>query len=638
MCGITGLVNWGHETVLQAMTDVQKHRGPDDGGMWSTISQTQGYVGLGARRLAIQDLSPSGHMPMSTDDGRYTIVYNGESYNYPTLRAEQEQVGQRLRSHSDTEVILLLFQQLGPACLSRLNGMFSIAIWDAQKEELFLARDHFGIKPLYYCLRGNRLAFASEAKAILLLPEIEPAINPEALRHFLTFLWVPEPLTMFDGISKLPAGHFATFRDGQFQLQQYWDITYQEAGHAYPMDERELAQEVRVRLLSTVKSQLISDVPVGAFLSAGLDSSSIVAAMATQTKEPVKTFTIAFPEKYRRGENLDNTAVARRTAEHFGCDHTEIVVNPDVAELLPKLVWHMDDPTADPAIITAYLISQEAKSNATVLLSGVGGDEVFGGYRKYQAHVLAERYRRIPTFVRKGFLEPLVAQLPSFRGTPLKGRVRLAKKMVRSGSLLPRERFITDSVYLSEHEQDELLTGAQSRQWVGDLRSRHRAYLDRVSHADFLNQMMYLDMKTFMPSLNLNYNDKMSMASSVEVRVPFLDRAFVEWTACNVAPQFKLRHGQTKYLLRRAMEPLLPPEVLRQPKAGFGAPIDYWLANDLRELVDDLLSPAVITKRGIFNVTTVEGYIKDQRSGRRDVAYQIWILLTLELWMRAFID
>jgi len=638
MCGIAGLVNWGDPALLQRMTDVQRHRGPDDRGTWTTTSHEQGFVGLGSRRLSIQDLSHSGHMPMTTEDGRYTIVYNGEVYNYPALRAELERAGTHLSSHSDTEAILLLYQQVGPGVLDRLNGIFAIAIWDARHEELFLARDHLGIKPLYYCLRGPRLAFASEAKAILLHPEISAVVDPEALRLFLTFLWVPEPLTMFQGIAKLPAGHYAIIREGNFRVERYWSVMPRTADAVYPMDEDEVIQGLREHFLRAVKSQMISDVPIGAYLSAGLDSSSIVAAMATQSPDPVKTFTITFPEAYRRGEILDDAAVARRTATHFGCDHREIVVSPDVADLLPKLVWHMDDPTADPAIITAYLVAKEAKPHATVLFSGVGGDEIFAGYRKYRAHELAERYRRLPAGLRRGIVEPLFAQLPTFRGTPLRRPVRLAKKLVRSGSLSPRDRFIGDSVYLSEVEQTALLTERQRALWVGDPLSRHRLTYDDAAHADVLERMLYVDTQLFMPSLNLNYNDKMSMASAVEVRVPFLDRFLVEWVGEHVTPGLKLRNGQTKYVLRRAMEPLLPAEVLRQPKAGFGAPIDHWLSKELHGLVDDLLSPAAVARRGIFEPSTLARYVSDQRSGRRDRAYQIWTLLTLELWMQAFID
>lgn len=640
MCGIAGAVNWGDAETLARMTDVQAHRGPDDRGTCEAHLQDGSWVGLGSRRLAILDLTQAGHMPMQTPDGLLTIVYNGEIYNYPQLRRELEECGFHFRSNSDTEAVLYLYMQEGEKCLRRLKGMFAFAILDEKRQQLFLARDHFGIKPLYYFQEGKRFAFASEAKAFLELPDFERRLNYAALSQYLTFLWVPDPLTMMDGVLKLPAGHFAIFKNSSLAIKPYWDLKYPDAAYQFKVDEAELVRELRERFIKTTRSQLLSDVPVGAFLSAGMDSSSIVAAMATASDEPVRTFTIEFPEKYRRGEvTLDDTAVARRTAEHFGCRHTGIMVEPDVVDLLPRLVWHMDEPTADPAIITAYLVNREARRDVTVLLSGVGGDELFGGYRKYQAHYLAERYRRIPASLRGHVIEPAVAALPAFRGSSLKSYVRLAKKMARSGSLAPQDRFIMDSVYLTETQKQGLYSDAvRSRINGGDPRREHLDYFARVTDADFLNQMLYLDTKAFMVSLNLTYNDKMSMASSLEVRVPFLDWELAEWVAWNVPPGLKLRGNTSKHILREAMRPLLPAEVLKQKKAGFAAPIDYWLANDLHEMVDDLLSESRIRNRGLFNPQAVRQLVDEQRKGREDWSHQIWQFLTLELWQRAFLD
>jgi asparagine synthase (glutamine-hydrolysing) len=361
--------------------------------------------------------------------------------------------------------------------------------------------------------------------------------------------------------------------------------------------------------------------------------------MAASSSQPVRTFTIAFPEKYRIGElTIDDPAVARRTAQHFGCDHTEILVEPDVVDLLPKLVWHMDEPVADPAIITAYLVNREAHKKATVLLSGTGGDELFAGYRKYQAHYLAENYRFIPSVLRKFLIEPVVSALPTLRGTPLKGYVRLAKKMARSGSLASQDRYIMDSVYLTDAQKQSLYTSDYVDLMRTDPRQRHLDYFDGVNQADFLNQMLYLDSKAFMASLNLTYNDKMSMASSVEVRVPFLDWELAEWAAWDIPPAMKLKKNTTKHILREAMRPLLPDEVLHQKKAGFGAPVDYWLSRDLREMVDDVLSEYRLNQRGYFQPKMVRRLIDEQRSGREDWSLQIWALLTFELWQQAFID
>ena len=640
MCGINGTINWGDSESLARMTSIQAHRGPDDHGTWESSLADGTRVGLGSRRLAILDLSLAGHMPMTTDDGRLTIVYNGEVYNHPRLRRELEAKGYGFRSNSDTETVLKLYQEYGPESVRRLNGIFAFAIWDRREGQLFLARDHFGVKPLYYCHEGHRFAFASEVKALLELPGIRREISFEALNQYLTFLWVPDPATMFDGILKLPAGHYATFKNGRLEISEYWDLEFPSREHRFDAKEAELAEELRERFTASVKAQMLSDVPLGAFLSAGLDSSSIVAAMAQSSADPVRTYTIAFPNKYRRGEiTLDDTRVARRTAEHFGCRHTEIIVEPDVVNLLPKLVWHMDEPVADPAIITAYLVNREARKTVTVLLSGVGGDELFAGYRKHRAHALAEQYRKVPAVVRRKIVEPALLALPAMRGTPVKGYVRLAKKMARSGSLSPRDRFLMDSTYLTEHHLKMLYSPEARERINGDYPwSRHLEYFDRVEDAEFLNQMLYLDTKAFMVSLNLTYNDKMSMASSVEVRVPFLDWELAEWVAANVPPDLKLHKGTTKHILREAVRPLVPREVLEQKKAGFGAPADYWLAHDLREMVDDLIGERRLRERGLFDPAAVRLFVDEQRSGREDWSLQLWQFLTLELWMQTFID
>jgi asparagine synthase (glutamine-hydrolysing) len=640
MCGIVGAINWGNGAHLAEMNNAQAHRGPNDSGLWETRLPDGAFVGLGSRRLAILDLSTAGHMPMTTPDGRFTITYNGEVYNYPALRRDLEARGYRFRSRSDTEVVLYLYQEFGAESLRRLVGMFALAIYDEQRKELFLARDHFGIKPLYYCHQDRRLAFASEVKALLGLPGMPRGMNLQALNQYLTFLWVPDPLTLFDGIMKLPAGHWARFADGKLELTRYWDATFPPAGHSFRADADELAEELRQRFAAVVKSQLLSDVPLGCFLSAGLDSSSILAAMRAAGAQPVRTYTIAFPPGYRRGETtLDDTRVARRTARHFDCQHTEIVVEPDVVALLPRLVYHMDEPVADPAIIAAYLVNREARREVTVLLSGVGGDELFAGYRKHAAYALAQQYQRMPAALRQKIIEPLTARLPAMRGTPFKGYVRLAKKMARSGGLAPKEYFLMNSTYLTDAQKATLYSPAMRARNNGALAwSEHLKYFAQVSDADFLNQMLYVDTKAFMVSLNLTYNDKMSMASSVEVRVPFLDWQLAEWVAWNVPPELKLRKGTTKYILREAMRPMLPAEVLKQQKAGFGAPVDAWLAADLREMVDDLLNQESVRRRGLFDAKAVRQLVDEHRAGHNDWSLQIWQLLTLELWTRAFMD
>jgi len=400
-----------------------------------------------------------------------------------------------------------------------------------------------------------------------------------------------------------------------------------------------LKDEIRERFRRSVEAQMISDVPIGAFLSAGLDSSSIVAMMSQANRQPVRTYTITFPDSYRVGETtLDDPDVATRLARRLGCENYRIVVEPDVANLLPKLVWHMDEPTADPAIIASYLVCREARKHATVLLSGVGGDELFAGYRKHYAHYWAQGYQRIPSAVRR-LIDLSLLRLPSLRGTAMKGRLRLAKKMARSSSLPPVERFLMNCTYLDQEQKAALYTSVLSDEISGeDPTNQHRARFEQVKDADFLNQMLYLDTKIFMTSLNLTYNDKMSMASSMEVRVPFLDRELAEFVAWNVPPSMKLKGPTTKYIFRKAMQDILPREVLQQPKAGFAAPVDYWLARDLKEMVDDLLCESQIRKRGLFRPEAVRAFVDEHRRGAQDWSMQIWQFLTLELWMQIFLD
>ena len=644
MCGISGLVNCGDRETLARMTHIQAHRGPDDSGHWERRFPDGSYVGLGSRRLAILDLSTLGHMPMCNEDRSLWITYNGEIYNFAELRKELETKGHRFTSHTDTEVVLRLYEQDGPDCVKRLNGMFAFAVCDLRGSTplLFVARDHFGVKPFYYSHEGACFAFASEIKALLQVPGIDAELDAESLHQYLTFLWVPDPKTMFRRIFKLPAGHYGIFRGGEFAVTQYWDLTFPTFDHIYTGSEDDLAHEVRDRLQRSVQAQMVSDVPIGAFLSAGLDSSSIVALMRGLTKQTVRTYTITFPKKYRVGEStLDDPEVATRVAQDLGCENQRLVVEPDVVDLLPRLTWHMDEPTADPAIITAYLVCHEARKQATVLLSGVGGDELFAGYRKHVAHYWAQAYRRLPSFVR-GPAESMLNAMPSLRGTPMKGSLRLAKKMTRSAALDPVDRFIANCTYLDNGKKSDLYsTEFAAEAAASDPASQHRAAFGRVGDADFLHQMLYLDTKIFMTSLNLTYNDKMSMASSVEVRVPFLDRELAEFVAWNVPPNLKLKgfwKPTTKYILRKAMSDVLPPEVLRQPKAGFAAPVDYWLAHDLKEMVDDLLSESQVRRRSLFQPEVVTRYVDEHRSGRRDWSMQLWQFLTLELWMQTFLD
>jgi asparagine synthase (glutamine-hydrolysing) len=407
--------------------------------------------------LAILDLSATGHMPMANEDRSVFITYNGEIYDFRELRHELEDKGYRFVSETDTEVVLHLYEEVGPECVKRLNGIFAFSLGDMRSATptLLLARDHFGVKPLYYWYRGRQMAFASEVKALLEVPGIAAELDPESLHQYLTFLWVSDPKTMFRRIFKLPAGHYAVLKSGELSLTRYWDLSFPPHDHVYPDSEQELANEIRERFNRSVEAQMISDVPIGAFLSAGLDYSSIVTMMSRATRQPVRTYTITFPSKYRVGETtLDDPRVPSRLAHQLGCENEQIVVEPDVTSLLPQVTWHMDETTADPAIIPAYLVCREARKQATVLLSGVGGDELFAGYRKHVAHYWAD-YRHLPQFLRSA-VEPAILNLPSLRGTAIKGAARLAKKMARSASLNPADRFVMNCTYLDQEQKSFL--------------------------------------------------------------------------------------------------------------------------------------------------------------------------------------
>ena len=482
MCGIVGVHGWGDPDVLQRMTDLQEHRGPDDGGTWDARPADGGYLGLGNRRLSIIDLSSAGHMPMGNEEGTVWITYNGELYNGQELRAEMEAKGRSFRSRSDTEVVLRLVEEYGSDAVAHLDGMFAFGAVDlcadppnappSQGPVILLARDPFGVKPLYYVHEGHRLAFASEVKSFLELPGFQASMDVEALHRYLTFLWVPDPDTMFEGVKKLPAAHLATFRDGDLRIREYWNLVVPPENKVWADDEEDVLEGIRARLRASVRKQMVSDVPLGAFLSAGVDSAAIVAFMAEAATEPVRTFTITFPERHRVGERtLDDPAIARRVAQRYSAVHQEIVVEPDVVGLLPKLIWHMDEPVADPAIIAAHLVCAEARPDVKVLLSGVGGDELFAGYRKHAAHRLSSRYQRIPRLLRKSLIGPLVRRLLMFRGTRLMGPVRHAKKLVRTGSLAPEDAFLANATYLDGGEKARLYAPQMS------------ARLDDVNHS-----------------------------------------------------------------------------------------------------------------------------------------------------------
>jgi asparagine synthase (glutamine-hydrolysing) len=634
MCGICGFVGHADRTTVERMIPRIAHRGPDDQGVWESEPGPEGTRAvLGHLRLSIIDLSPAGHQPMTDASGRLWLTFNGEIYNYRELREELRGKGYEFVSSSDSEVILYAYREWGAECLTRFNGMFAFAIWDDERRELFVARDRFGEKPLYWTMLRDGLAFASEVKAFLDLPGFAAEIDLEGLHQYLTFIWVPDPNTIFKGVRKLPPAHYLVYREGDAEphVEEYWDARFD-------VDTATTEAEWRERLLETmsraVERRMIADVPLGAFLSGGVDSSLIVGLMAEKSERPVQTYTIGFREEDLRYDvQGDDVVWARRVAELFKTDASERILEPDVMDLLPKLVYHMDEPTADPAIVTSYLICREARETLTVLLGGVGGDELFAGYPRQKAMRLANVYNALP----RSLVQPVVDRLPASHPGPLNAPLRNLKKMARSAALPWTERYLGFGTYYSDEEKQRLYTpGLREATADLDAYAHHRRHLARVAGEHPLNQLLYLDLKTFLPCLNLSYTDKTSMAVSLEARVPFLDPEVVD-LAGQVPPELKLRGMKSKYILKRSAEALLPRDVVWRKKVGFKAPVRAWLVGPLRDMVEDLLSPERVARRGLFEYSEVRRVVDDNLAGREDNALKVYQLLTLELWHEAFL-
>jgi asparagine synthase (glutamine-hydrolysing) len=632
MCGICGVVGHADEQLIKGMLARMAHRGPDDEGVYVAETSTTERVGLGHRRLSIIDLSEAGHEPMPDQSGQIWLTFNGEIYNFKELRRELEALGHKFKSDSDAEVIIYAYREWGRECLSRLNGMFAFAIWDARDESLLLARDRLGIKPLYYATTPAGFAFASEIKALLAIPGFDRAVDLSALDQFMTFLWTPDPKTAFRGVEKLPPAHCLVYRNSKAEIFEYWDISFDEDDS---VSESEWAERLREQITRSVRAQMMADVPLGAFLSGGLDSSTIIALMTGVATQKVTTYTFGFKQEDLRYDILeDDVKYARVVGREFQTDYHEQYLEPRVMELLPKLVYHMDEPVADPAIITSFLICRAARERLTVLLSGMGGDEVFAGYPRHAAVKVAGAYNLIPSFLSR----PVVAALPGAKPGRFTALFRNTKKLARSAALPVRERYLGFGTYFTEGEKREMYTGEMRESASGfDAYEQHRKYFDRVSAQDFVNQMLYVDLKTFLPCLNLTYTDKTSMAASVEVRVPLLDHELIE-LAARVPARLKLKGLTGKHILKRAAEAWLPREIIHRKKAGFSAPVRAWLVRDLRDMVEDLLSESKTRQRGYFDYRSVRRLIDENLSGREDNGLKIFQLLTLELWHRAFID
>jgi asparagine synthase (glutamine-hydrolysing) len=647
MCGIAGLISLDAERHIGAMLESIEHRGRDDEGVWTSapIDEAGRRASLGHRRLAIIDTSKAGHQPMhsASADGRYVLTFGGEIYNYRELRKELQSEGYRFETETDTEVLLNAFVHWGKECLPRLNGMFHFAVWDNRERTLTLARDHAGIKPLYYfykpasATQPGSLIFASEVKAILATGLVNRALDPAALNQFLTFLWAPDPNTLFTGIKTLPPAHVITSRDDEIKIDEWWDVSFDEIEEG--RSEAWWQEQVLETLDRVVNMEMVADVPLGSFLSGGIDSSGIVAMMKKHGGgRRVSTYTVGIEAEDLRFDIIpDDVRWARRVNQHLDTDYHEIMLQPQVAELLPKLVYHMDEPAIDMAI-PSYLVSQAARQTVRVMLSGMGGDEVFAGYPRQLAMKIAGAFDPVPGMVRRSLMKTIERSLPGGMPGRLTAPLRNARKFARSAGLDFEERYLGYGTYFTDEAKQQLYSDELRAATHGlDAYEAHRRYFARVKNAAPLNRLLYVDLKTFLPCLNLITTDKTSMAANLEVRVPFLNRQMIEFTA-RMPPDLKLRGFKRKYILKRALEKLLPHEIVWRKKAGFGAPIRSWLRGPLRPLVDELLSEETLRKRGLFRPEEVRRIIDANLAGREDLNLQVFQLLNLELWQRQFLD
>jgi asparagine synthase (glutamine-hydrolysing) len=645
MCGIAGIIGINPEARIGKMLESIEHRGRDDEGVWTSveIDDLGRRVCLGHRRLSIIDTSSAGHQPMLSHDGRFALTFNGEIYNYRELKRELVARGQQFHTDTDTEVLLAAFAEWGAGCLPRLNGMFAFAIWDAKERRLWLARDRLGIKPLYYALvEGEKGApasfiFASEVKAILATGLVERRLDPESLNQFLTFLWTPDPHTLFRGIRKLPPAHVLTFCDNELTVSEWWDVSFDEIEEG--RSESWWQERVLETLDRVVGMEMVADVPLGSFLSGGIDSSTIVALMKNHSNgRRVSTYTIGIEAEDLRYDIIpDDVTWARRVNELLDTDYHEIMLRADVAELLPKLVYYMDEPAIDMAI-PSYLVSRAARETLTVMLSGMGGDEVFAGYPRQMAMRLASALDPVPGLIRRPLMKTLASVLPGGLPGKFTAPLRNAKKFARSAALDFENRYLGYGTYFTDEAKEHLYTNEMRESVRGlDAYTHHRRYFERVKGAAPLNRLLYVDLKTFLPCLNLTTTDKTSMAANLEVRVPFLNHELVE-LAARMPTSLKLHGLKRKYILKRVAETLLPKDVVWRRKAGFGAPIRSWLRGPLSPMIDDLLSEETIKRRGLFNPQEVRRIIAANLSGREDYNLQVFQLLTLEIWQRTFID
>ncbi|HWP70626.1 MAG TPA: asparagine synthase (glutamine-hydrolyzing) [Gemmatimonadaceae bacterium] len=628
MCGICGYAGFHAPGLLEKMTASIRHRGPDDDGHC-----VEGDVGLGMRRLSIIDVA-GGHQPITNEDESLVIVFNGEIYNYRPLREMLLARGHTFRTESDTEVILHLYEDEGPACLQRLNGMWGIAIWDRRKRRLFLARDRLGVKPLYYRRHDNGVLFASEMKALLCHEAWQPKVVPQALHQYLSLRYVPGPGSLLEGVEKLPAAHYAIWENGSLSVQRYW--TPAPWSGPFEKSDREYLDAFAEHFERSVRMRLISEVPLGAYLSSGVDSSAIVAAMSRLGAAPVRTFTVGF------GFARDEMAAAAETARQLGCHHTEIDCRPEHVDLLPEIIWHLDEPIGDPIVIPMFQLAREAKKSVTVILAGEGADELLGGYLFHRALLRSQQVSRvIPPSVIRGLVSavpPAILNLafdyPAALGKRGKQKLVDFAGMLDEAALARAWRHLIS--LFDRRDTDELYT---------------ESLLEAVGHSDawpaspktpatipLLNRIIDLQFNDWLPDDILTKQDKVSMASGVEVRVPFLDYELVEF-ALRLPPHLKINRRAVKVALRHYASGVLPPSSAQRSKQAFYVPLDRFMREPrYRDMVDDALSERVVRERGWFRPDAVARLRERTLTGDFVHAKQVFSLLSLELWHRIFVD